>query len=201
LVARWLDDEREELWRSVLAASDAVSPADLIKTVLQARRSAQASVNRVYGVDWKGKRRSFRFRGFKEEWAQALPSIKKSLNAKLAKSPTSLTALETAAFLEQVAQDIRNLHRSHFGFADHLGLPGGSKFVLSRKEHPGARRSRVRNLFMQICGDWFKKKLGRPFAETVAALAEIAFPGPGLDRDDAIEAMKIRRPRRTTRMR
>jgi hypothetical protein len=181
LIARWQADDRfEKLWKSIRAAKGDLPPADLIKFVLQARRSAQASVNRVHGANWKGGR----LPGFNEAWA----NVKKDLVAKLAVA----TALGAATLLDRAAQEVRDLHCFYFGFSDHLGLPEGPKFELSRKDQSGALVSRVRKLFIQICAGWFTKMLGRPFDEAVAALTEIAFPGPELQAEGVIGARKIR---------
>jgi hypothetical protein len=190
LIDRWKTDDRaEKLWKSIKDAvpPDTIQPVEFIEIVVKARRSAQASVNRMYGT--KGIRGNFAkfgpdggivyfkrelMLGFKREWAAALPDLKKTLSKKLSQSPASIGPLEVASILERAAEEVRNLHRFHFGFADHLGLPGPKKFELSRKDQNG---SRVRRLFVQIVSHYLHQRCGKRFDEQVAYLAEIAFPG------------------------
>jgi hypothetical protein len=128
---------------------------------------------------------------------------------KLDAPPLSLSAIEVASFLEDKAAYIRNLHSSYFGYADHLGLPGGPKFALSRKSRAGSAKkrsiaarsretkmTRPRTLFVKIVSNYLSTKFGRPFNKTVAAMTEIAFPGEALDADDVHNAIKIRARRK-----
>jgi hypothetical protein len=170
LVDRWRADDRAEgLWRAIAEQSDKISTAELIRIVLGARRSAQASVNRV--------------RMFEDELSAVLPAVKKRL-AKLSSPPSNLGPLQ--------AQEARDLRRYHFNFRDHLGLPGQQKFELSRKDQAG---SRVRRLFVQIVSHQLHERCGKWFDEQVAPLTEIAFPrGKELDVEDVRKA----RTRRAT---
>jgi hypothetical protein len=182
LIDRWKTDDRaEKLWKSIKDAAppDTIQPVEFIETVLKARRSAQASINRMYGT--KGL-----LPGFNDEWATFVPALKKKLFKTLSQSPPGLGPLEVAAILEQAAEDVRNLHRFYFGYADHLGLPGQEKFELSRKDQDG---SRVRRLFVQIVSHYLHERCGRWFDEQVAALTEITFPdGKELDAEDIRKA-------------
>jgi hypothetical protein len=58
--------------------------------------------------------------GFKSEWAKLLPEIKRRLSALLSKSPSAIGPIDVAAILEQVASEVRDLHRFHFGFSDQV---------------------------------------------------------------------------------
>jgi hypothetical protein len=177
LIDRWLDDERaDEVWTRLQAARPDAEAASFIKTVIDARRSAQATVNRIFGATWYRGGQRTKIPGFNDEWAVVFPALRKELGSL---SP-HLGPLSVAAILEDAAQELRDLHRRHFGFADH------ARFELSRKDQRG---SRVRRLFMQITGNYFFENFGRPFDNEVAILAGIAFPGgKELDRDDVINA-------------
>lgn len=200
LLAAWIEDPRaDDTWRELKKLRPDIDPATFIKAVLAARRSAQASVNRVYGADIG--RYPGRHPGFNEEWATALPAIKTKLLAKLSAPPSSVSLLEIAQLLEWTADDLRNLHEFYCGYSDHLGLPDGRKFELSRKSmnrkksKPDSRVeavTRVRRLFMQIMSEWLSTRCGRWMDDEVASLTEIAFPGPQLFASDVASVRKIR---------
>ena len=194
LLDRWLSDPRaDEIWGAIREAAEhsgkAASPLEFIQTIIKARRSAQASVNRTYGTSWTKKfGRKVAVPGFNDEWATALPALKK----KLAALSTKLGPLEVAGILEEEADFIRLLHRRYFGFADHLKLPDQPHpFPLSRKDQKG---SRVRRLFAQIVCHHLQTHYGRWFEGPVATLTEIAFPGKEMDKDDVIKARRQRQP-------
>jgi hypothetical protein len=193
VIARWCQDARaENLWKSLQKATGgALKAADFIKIVLEARRSAQASVNRVYGAEIKGVPR---VPGFNEASAYALQALKEEL--KLVPDALPSTLLEAADFLEggadffeEKAQYFRNLHKSYLRHSDHLGLPDGPKFKLSRKDQSG---SRVRKLFTQITSEWLSTRCGGRMDDAVATLTEIAFPGKQISADDVASIRKNR---------
>jgi hypothetical protein len=194
LIERWLADDRvEEVWSTIQRdppSQALLSSVELIRTVLAARRSAQASVNRVFGTTWKGKNLG--------GWSDELRIIKNKLASELSKPPSKIDPMDVAKILEDTAKDARVLYSLYHDFSDHLGLPGNNKFEMSRKDQSGTR---VRKLFMQILGDFLTTRLGRPFDEPVAVLTEIAFPGKPLDRDEVIAARKpTTKARRSRRM-
>jgi hypothetical protein len=189
LIDRWLDNDRaDEVWFNLKKSRPAAEAAPFIKAMLNARRSAQATVNRVFGVTGS-------LVGFNDEWAVFFPALKKRLGT-LSKN---LGPLDVAAILDDAAQELRTVHLMYFGSADH------ARFELSRKDQDG---SRVRKLFMQIAGNYVLENFGKHFDSEIAILTEIAFPdGKNLDRDDAINArkatttaerLKNRRPRSGT---
>jgi hypothetical protein len=185
LIARWLNDDRaESLWKSVQGASAGAAPlqpAELIKAVLDARRSAQASVNRVYGADIG---RGHRWPRFNKASADALRDIRETLKLMPDAMPSAL--LKAADYLEEAAGYLRSLDASRPDrHSNHLGLSDGPKFDLSRKDQGG---SRVRKLFMQIVGALLSTRCGRPMDEVVSILVQIAFPGKEVDRDDVTKA-------------
>jgi hypothetical protein len=166
LIQRWREDPRvEEVWRAIHKAAPLLMPTDLITTILAARRSTRASINRA-GL-------------FNKELAAILPAAKERLS-RLSSLPPNLGPLE--------AQEIRDLRRRYFGFSDHLGLPGQPKFKLSPKDQRG---SRVRKLFVQIVSHDLHQRCGKWLPEQVAALTEIAFPGgKELDAEDVKKARR-----------
>jgi hypothetical protein len=199
---RWKkNDFVEKLWKSIQGAArpdTPILPAEFIETVLKARRSAQACVNRMYGT--KGIKGNFakfgpdggivHFKrelslGFKRKWAAALPDLKKTLSKKLSQSPASIGPLKVATILEQAAKEVRGLHRFHFGFADQTEM--------SREDKKG---SRVRNLFMQTIHDYLHLHCGRYLDDEVADLAEIAFDCQ-LTLNQAVWARRTQRARET----
>lgn len=181
LLDRWIADERaEELWKKIKRppVSD-LSAQELIRTVLRARRSAQASVNCTYEAKSRGR--------VSRGWAGSLSDLKNRIIAELSKPPSALSPLSMAKILDRAADEARELNDRHFDFSDHLGLPGRPRFALSRKDQGGTR---VRKLFMQILGEFFTARPGRLFDDEVAVLTEIAFPGRVLDRDEVTAARK-----------
>jgi hypothetical protein len=180
LLDRWIAEERtEEVWKKI-ASIDGLSALDLIRTVIRARYSAQASVNRVYGAKWKG--------GNFPGWAGALANLKKRVVAELSKSAAAISPADVVEIFERAADEARDFHAMLFEhFSDHLGLPGRPKFVMSRKDQAGTR---VRNLFIQIVGEFLMSKVGQRLNDEVAVLTEIAFPGKALDREHVISARK-----------
>jgi hypothetical protein len=205
LLAAWIEDPRaDDTWRELKKLRPDIDPAAFIKTVLRARRSAQASVNRVYGAEIGSYPK--RFAGFNEASAYALQAIKENMKLTIDALPSAplevADFLDGAAdFLEEQAQYIRNLHEFYCGYSDHLGLPDGPKFELSRKSmnrkksKPDSRVeavTRVRRLFMQIMSKWLSTRCGRWMDDEVASLTEIAFPGPQLFASDVASVRKIR---------
>jgi hypothetical protein len=196
-IARWRDRAQDDLWETIQRAiphdRPAIESAEFIKTVLAARRSAIASVNRVFG--FPGSKKIKPVPGFNEEWAYVLAALKK----RLSKLPTRLGPIEVATILEEVAQDVRDLHRFRFGFADHLGLPARKKFELSQKSKHERQRPqgagygrrhlpgpalaaqtdrkglRAKKLFMQIVHDYLHLHCNRYLDSVVASLTAIAF--------------------------
>jgi hypothetical protein len=145
---RWIKDERgEAIWRNLKKQRPDADASAFIRTILTARRSTAATINRTAS--------------FKAEWKAALPKLKK----RLSKLDGSRGPLEVANTLEAAAERLREMHRFHFGFADQ------ANFDLSRKDQGG---SRARKLFMQIVGNILVDQFGRRFDDDVATLAEIA---------------------------
>jgi hypothetical protein len=172
LIDRWLEDDRaDEIWTKLKKSRPAAEAASFIRAMINARRSAGATVNRVFGVPGV-------LVGFNDEWAVLFPALKKRLGT-LSKN---LGPLDVAAILDSTALELRAMHFMYLGGSDH------ARFELSRKDQDG---SRVRKLFMQIAGNYFLENFGGYFDEESAALAEIAFPGgKELYRSDAINARK-----------
>ena len=140
LLDNWIEDPRaDDIWCELKKRKPDFDPAAFIKTVLRARRSAQASVNRVDGAEiGRGQRYPKRFAGINEASAYALQAIKENMKLTIDALPSAplevADFLDGAAdFLEEQAQYIRNLHEFYCGYSDHLGLPDGPKFKLSRK--------------------------------------------------------------------
>ena len=158
------DDRAEEIWRALIKRRPDAEPSSFIKTVLAARRSAAATIERR--------------RSFKGQWEFDFAALKK----RLAKLKQSAGPLAIAVVLDDAAARLRDLHAFHFGFADH------AKFELSRKDQGGSRR---RKLFMQTMGDYFSRQFGAPLDDHAATLAEIALADNELHRD---HARNVRRP-------
>jgi hypothetical protein len=185
LLKHWIGDERaEEIWRALKKRRPDTEPASFIRTVLAASRSAQATVNRVYGSSWRNRRgQKFEVRGFKAEWAVFFPALKRHIRT----LPDNLSPLDVAAIFDDAAQQVRDRHSFYFGSADH------ARFELSRKDEDDSRRLKV---FVQIMGDYFFRQFGAPLHDHAVTLAEIVADRP-LPRDFARNA---RRPT-TTRVR
>jgi len=140
LIDRWLDGEWlpddsvdvEAIWKRLKSARPEADAASFIKAVLFARRSAGATVNRVYGATWDrgeilGRKTSQKIivPGFNDEWPRALQNLKKKLKALSAgpsRPPLTVDPLEVADFLEWAAADIgwaaveiRFMHARYFG--------------------------------------------------------------------------------------
>jgi hypothetical protein len=179
LIKRWSKDDRaDEVWRKLKKSRPDADAKDFIKAVITARRSARATVNRIYGTFWYRGGQKIEVRGFNATWAAMLPALKKRLG-----NLSSTGPLDLADIFESIAQELRDLHRFYFGFADQ------SKFEPSRKDQNGTR---VRKLFRLITGNYVAERFGRQFDSECSILTEIAFPrGKPLDRDDAIN---MRRP-------
>jgi hypothetical protein len=183
LIERWLADDRaDDGWRMVCEAAAAknmrIEPELVIKTVLAARRSARATVNRIYGV-----RHPHRLSG----WSDRLQELKERITDKLVQGPGKLEPDDVAHFLEEQASALREWGEVNLSFSDHRGLPGRTKFEVSRQDQDG---SRARKLFMRIASDFFFSHLNRPLDEVVATLTEVAFPGKQIDVEDVIAARK-----------
>jgi hypothetical protein len=184
LLNRLIADERvEELWKKIKSTSG-LPAQELIRTVLRARCSAQASVNRIYG-----QKLSHWSSAFIPSWSDALNDLRERTMAELSRPPSVVSALDVAETFDRAANEARLLHKLFFNFSDHLGLPDQSKFSLSRKDQGGTR---VRKLFMQIMTEFLTTKAGRPFDHEVGVLTEIAFLGRNLDKEDVTAARKPR---------
>src|ERR1019366_1549163 len=96
VIDRWLRSlDMEKAWVNIKRRAPTLAAADFIQTVLNARRSAVASVNRVFGSKWIGPLgQSRKVPGFNDEWAAIFPSLKAQLAQRLSKS--SLKPLEVA---------------------------------------------------------------------------------------------------------
>jgi hypothetical protein len=162
LIERWIDDGRaEEIWSALKKRNPGAEATSFIRSVLAARRSAQATVNRFYR--------------FKAEWAAFFPALKRKIGA-LSKN---LGPLDVAVILDNTAQDLRHMHLWY--------SCGHPKFELSRKDQNGSRR---RRLFMQIMGEYFSREYGAPFDDHAATLAKIALADHELHRDHARNARR-----------
>jgi hypothetical protein len=162
LIERWIADGRaEKIWSALKRRRADAEPASFIRAVLAARRSAEATINRVYGKTWRGRK----LPGFNDEWALALPTLKRKIGA-LSKN---LGPLHVAAILNDAAQDLRDMHHWYFGSPDH------AKFDLSRKDQGDSRRPK---LFVQIMGDYFSRQFGAALHDHAVALAEIVVDRP-----------------------
>jgi hypothetical protein len=168
LLDRLIDDWRTEtIWRALQKQKPDAEPAAFIRILLDARRSATATIARTTS--------------FKAQWEFDFFALKK----RLAKLKQSAGPLAVADALDDAAARLRDRHAFHFGFADH------AKFELSRKDQGGSRR---RKLFMQIMADYFSQQFGAPLDDHAATLAEIALIDQPLHRDHARNA---RRPTTT----
>src|SRR5262245_30324806 len=71
LLDRWLADERtNDIWQKIRRRAPNLVPADFIQAVLNARRSAVASVNRRFGTPGSGKHKKFATLGWAGEWSR-----------------------------------------------------------------------------------------------------------------------------------
>jgi hypothetical protein len=186
LMDRWLKDWRaEESWNKVKRKAPNLAPTEFIKVVLALRRSAGASVTRILGRNrvehfpgseiWEVRRTP----GFNEQWAELLPDLKKRVVRRLSGTPL---AIKVVAFLEDAAREVSQLHRSYFGFPDQVN------FKLLRQ---GSNDDRSRNAFIKLMAIYLQKHCGGTLPDVIAVLAEIAFPGKDVTRENVIDALKV----------
>jgi hypothetical protein len=177
MLARWIANDwlSEKEWNKIKKRAPRLAPSNLIATVLHARRSAAASINRTFGTPGIGKAARFAAPGFKDEWQVFLPALKKQI----AQIPVTTGPLDVADMLEAAARDVRDLHRFYFGFSDQVTFP------LSRE---GSNDDRKRRVFWELLAGYFTKKCGGKLQPTVAVLSEVAFP----DQRKATDATDVR---------
>jgi hypothetical protein len=176
LLDRWRDDDRaEKVWQKIRQHAPNLPAAVLIKQVLEARRSAVGSVNRVIGTPGA--------RGFNAEWADFLPTLKKRLSRELSSPPLPL-AVDVAVALELAATEVRMIHNHYFGHSDQVQFP------LKRE---GSNEDRSRAAFYRLMTSFFSKHCSLKLPEEVAMLAEVAILGKEIHADDVIDALKSRR--------
>jgi len=170
---RWIDDDRrEEVWKPLKGI---VPAPDFIKSVITARRAAQASVNRMFGTS-----KARHVPGWKE-W---LEEVRDALSGPAHK----LHPLAVAEFLDKRGLDARYFYGSLF----EEELPEFS-------QKAGDKVTRARKLFIQSMVNYFVDVLDRPFFEGVATLAEIAFSGELLCAEDVANALKSTTSRRRSK--
>jgi hypothetical protein len=183
----WVDDDRaEEIWRKIKRKAPALPPAEFIQQVLNARRSAAASVNRTIGVPGSILGEPPIVQGFNNEWTAFLPGLKKRIATRLSRSPSATMPIEVAEFFEDVAREIRMLHQMYFGFSDQV------EFGLIRE---GQNNDRSRVAFYRLMGDYLQKRCQERLYEAIAFLAEIAFPGKEIDAEAVRDALRPQRRR------
>jgi hypothetical protein len=174
IMSRWLAraNQAEEIWREVKRKAPALTPPEFIQAVLKARRSAVASVNRIYGVPGS-------LPGFNAEWAELLVELKKRITDRFSRSTISPTkAVET---LEDAADQISMLHDLYFAHSDQV------KFSLSRKGKAG-NRSRV--AFYRLMSGYLQKQCRGQLYHVIAFTAEIAFDVKEIDVDSVRYALR-----------
>jgi hypothetical protein len=153
IIKRWKRDvDVENLWQTITKSTLCIEPADLIKAVLKARRTAQASVNRMHGSPNIKGRYPAKFPGHQDEWA----FLKEKISAKVSRE--NIVTLQAALDL-------------HLRWFDQDSDPPD----MSAKDQGGTR---VHRLFWEILGEYLRAKLGRRFDKEVATLTEIAFDLP-----------------------
>jgi hypothetical protein len=131
--------------------------SELIRLVLQARRKAQATINRIYGARWHAPsvRSSGEIIGLNKQWREL--ELKKKLTDNL--SLTNLDMIERAYDL-------------HWDYAD---------LVVQFHREPRQRDdggTRLTRLFWDSVGSYLQIRFGRWFDDDVAILTEIAFDLP-----------------------
>jgi hypothetical protein len=179
LMKRWLDDDRaDEIWTQIKLKAPNLTPTEFIQAVLKARRSAAASVSRIFGASLP---RGEKLPGFNAEWLEFLPILKKRIIRQLG-FPSALPPTKAAEILEDAAREIRTLHQSYFGFSDQV------EFGLSRESS-----NRSRTAFYRIIRDFLQKHCGENLDYVVAVLSEIAFPGKEIDAENVRDALRSKK--------
>jgi hypothetical protein len=153
-----------------------VLPTEFIQNVLKLRRTAVATVNRLYGT--KGINGRSTTPGFNKQWESYLPELKQ----RLSKVSKRLPPFEVLCVLQAAASDTQDLLGFYFG---HGGL---APFEPSQKDQNGVR---VRKLFVQMIHNYLRHHCGpHNLNEEIAVLTEIAFPGRELHESDVINWLK-----------
>ena len=188
LIDRWkADDRAEDLWSEIQAAAapdHPIAAVELIQTVVTARRTIQAAVNRMFG--YAGIERPSRWRnrqilvaecGLKHEW----DILHDALRRKQRKLSRERDLFAAHAMIE----DAKPIELAISALVHEMSLLPDLQF--SQKEQDG---SRVLRLFMATLHHYFNVHCDRGLDSQVATLAEIAF-----DREVSVDqAASARRP-------
>jgi hypothetical protein len=178
----------ETTWIAIKRKTPNLAPASFIRVVLDARRSAEASVNRKFGVSSSAKtsllnmsnRRAHlrgHLSGLAAEWDVIWPVLREQLITRLPKRAPQFQ-IETA--LGEAYHLVRDYHR----------FPNQVDFPLSRQ---GPHQNRKRDAFYAIMADWFQKHCGQEHHRLIARLTEIAFPGKEIETDTVMYALRRRK--------
>jgi hypothetical protein len=181
LIDRWLADGRaEQIWEKIQRHTPDLTAPNLIQQVIRARRSAAASVVRLFG--------SHLVPGFNAEWEAHVPKLRKHLREVLKGSPSTINPFYVWRQLAWAAQDVLLLWDHYLGGSDQV------TFNLKRE---GSNQDRSRAAFEVLMSDFFQKHSKRKFKlhEVVGVLSEIAIPGRRVDRDNVVGRQRRRRPK------
>jgi hypothetical protein len=220
LLNSWIGDDRaEEVWQVIRTHAPGLMPETLIQKVLDLRRTAGASVNRICGVpaqepdpakypdpEVRAAVRAARLPvlpGYKADWAahvSVLKDLEMWIRDLLRVAPSAPDPLEAAEDLEWL-QELRSATQEFTWAVEDIGglhrqYLGDRYQVTFRLSREGSNDRKKRVAFLQLMTDFLEECCHLKLRWEVGVLCEIAFPGEELDQDKVRAALRRRRRRR-----
>jgi hypothetical protein len=169
VLARWASHpDADAVWAAIKTSAPELGAQQFIEKILTATRLSRAR-DRAY-----------------TEYLRDRPRIKKWCKGEVSKLLSSrLMYSEIADGLKEIASHLHQLES--FRYSPLWVFEHG---YLSRQDRRDSRVSRVRKEFIQNIHRYLCRHARKPLHSAVAMLTEITFPGPALDRDDVINALR-----------